>query len=274
VRGRSAQVAVAVAVASAPLGGKGIRSASSTDRKRKYSRSPSKKRAAIQNNAAKDKDEVVQPSSSSLTSLNTRPAPQHTTTMVEHCLLAMTSVALAYFLAAYQVHEKSILIAAVPFAALHLRLPLLSIWLSAASTWSMWPLLFKDGLLLPATALVAGYVYAGWPEKDWVGEGEALLPALRRLGLKTSADQVQRWLRKSVVISAAICGLLSAAAYLLPPPKNLPDLHPYLSAVVCAGGFLILLCLCVAIQYGWVREMQMEGEEEVVEEGQGARKGS
>jgi hypothetical protein len=53
-----------------------------------------------------------------------------------------------------QVHEKSILLPLMPLSLLATAEPLLLAWLPAVATFSMYPLLKKDGLLLCYIALL------------------------------------------------------------------------------------------------------------------------
>ncbi|CAG4931690.1 unnamed protein product [Colias eurytheme] len=71
-------------------------------------------------------------------------------------VLSLINVSLAFFLFSFQVHEKTILLAAIP-VALHLpNDPFMCFWFLLVSTFSMLPLLLKDQLLIPfiATALI------------------------------------------------------------------------------------------------------------------------
>jgi len=58
-------------------------------------------------------------------------------------------------LTSYEVHEKSILLAVVPLALLIREDPALVTWLQLLGTFSMFPLLVKDGLRIPYVACCA-----------------------------------------------------------------------------------------------------------------------
>jgi alpha-1,3-glucosyltransferase len=188
----------------------------------------------------------------------------------ERLLLSMGTCALAFFLASFQVHEKSILLAALPLAALYLRFPLLATWFTAASSWSLWPLLLKDGLLLPAAALTGAWLYvflaAGQEgegaEELGSAEGAAVAAGLRALGLQRRAGDGARlglWLRRGAIGSAAVALVLSVAAWRLPTPSSLPDLHPYASSVYAAALFCVALGVGSLIQVGWGAERRPGG---------------
>ena len=60
---------------------------------------------------------------------------------------------LAFFLFSFQVHEKSILLAVLPASLLLVRHPHSVVWFSLVASFSMYPLLVKDGLALATWAL-------------------------------------------------------------------------------------------------------------------------
>jgi alpha-1,3-glucosyltransferase len=64
----------------------------------------------------------------------------------EGFLWCMACVALSFFLFSFQVHEKSILLPAMPISLLCLRAPKLATAMPVLACVSMWPLLRKDGL--------------------------------------------------------------------------------------------------------------------------------
>lgn len=70
-------------------------------------------------------------------------------------VLAQTLVSLSFFLFSYQVHEKSILLCAIPALCLLPVFPLSSIYFCLVATLSLWPLLLKDHLAPACFALTA-----------------------------------------------------------------------------------------------------------------------
>ncbi|XP_063832894.1 dolichyl pyrophosphate Man9GlcNAc2 alpha-1,3-glucosyltransferase [Ostrinia nubilalis] len=73
-------------------------------------------------------------------------------------VLCLINVSLAFFLFSFQVHEKSILLVAIP-VALHLPDdPFMSFWFLLVSNFSMLPLLIKDGLIIPFVGLNVIYI--------------------------------------------------------------------------------------------------------------------
>ena len=64
----------------------------------------------------------------------------------EGFLWCMACVSTSFFLFSFQVHEKSILLPAMPISLLCLRAPKLATAMPVLACLSMWPLLRKDGL--------------------------------------------------------------------------------------------------------------------------------
>lgn len=73
-------------------------------------------------------------------------------------LLSLINSSLAFFLFSFQVHEKSILIVTLPIILNYPLNPNASVWFLMISTFSMFPLLHKDNLLIPYIALNGIYL--------------------------------------------------------------------------------------------------------------------
>lgn len=73
-------------------------------------------------------------------------------------LLCLINVSMAFFLFSYHVHEKSILLVALPVSLVSPYLPLASFWFLSIAHFSMLPLYLKDDLMIPAIALLGLYV--------------------------------------------------------------------------------------------------------------------
>uniref|UniRef100_A0A8C1WK26 Alpha-1,3-glucosyltransferase n=1 Tax=Cyprinus carpio TaxID=7962 RepID=A0A8C1WK26_CYPCA len=156
--------------------------------------------------------------------------------------LALVNTSLAFFLFSFQVHEKSILLVALPVCLVFNEIPLIATWFLLTSTFSMLPLLLKDGLLLPYVVTSLAFLFLSL----------YLLSALERsteeeLRLGLYRKLTQRWLPKlnlSRIIkwkfwfSLAAMAALSFTSVWLKPPAKLPDLFPVLVSVLSFLHFL------------------------------------
>jgi alpha-1,3-glucosyltransferase len=150
-------------------------------------------------------------------------------------LWGTASCSLGFFLASFQVHEKSILMALAPCTLLLWQDPAFVEWFSIVCTWSLWPLLQVDRLQVPYTC--------------------SLIIFIALIGLRSGqAHQLSVF---SGVLSPvpkltylAMLGLHIAEAFLV-PPSRLPDLYPVLWSVLgCAmfGFAWLITCSKLLIQ--------------------------
>lgn len=156
-----------------------------------------------------------------------------------HLFAALFVVSSSFFLASYQVHEKSVLMPALAATLMQAVLmsmqetrnsPLLQLFapfFTLVSVWTMWPLLSKDGLLLQASALTALYLLLFTP---WRLLGDVAVTRPRFL------------IAILLLLAMAAVSFLACA---VSPPSGLPDLWPYLSSVV--GCVAIGFCWCIAM---------------------------
>ena len=75
-------------------------------------------------------------------------------------LYALAGSSLSFFLFSFQVHEKSFLLPLLPLVLLSPRHPLLAAWAGAIATFSMFPLLRRDGHALTYLATQALFIAA------------------------------------------------------------------------------------------------------------------
>jgi alpha-1,3-glucosyltransferase len=73
-------------------------------------------------------------------------------------LSSLFNTSMAFFLFSYQAHEKSILLPLLPITLLNAEYGYLSVWLITTASFSMVPLLWKDGLVLAYTVLQIGSI--------------------------------------------------------------------------------------------------------------------
>ncbi|KAK7100329.1 dolichyl pyrophosphate Man9GlcNAc2 alpha-1,3-glucosyltransferase-like [Littorina saxatilis] len=124
---------------------------------------------------------------------------------VQRFKVALINAALVFFLFSFQVHEKSILIAVIPACLLVVEHPLVVTWFITISTFSMLPLLVKDGLLIPSVA--ATFICY-----------EVIRVTLHPLHNKAT------WIRVLHTLSILGAIILTVVSQVLTPPEKLPDL--------------------------------------------------
>lgn len=183
--------------------------------------------------------------------LAVRAPPPHALTRVY--ALALFNSALSFFLAAYQVHEKSVLLPALWAAALAGHFPLLSHAFGVVAAWTLWPLFRADGCLAAATAATVAWAVLSWPwdVRHSRREGGSGVRAVQYEALP-EVSALARWLRIPLAVAEArarsglvalyaLLGVVSAAAALDSGGNSLhsalPDVWPYATAVVGAALF-------------------------------------
>lgn len=153
-------------------------------------------------------------------------------------LYALVNSSLAFFLFSFQVHEKSILIAAIPAILIFPMEPFMVFWMLQVSTFSMFPLLHKDGLLgafigisvvyIILTKLIMDYT------KDQKHKDKSFLQILWRINSKREGVFMENLMILCFVLSTIAEILLILGFYFVQPPASLPFLHPLLiSAFSC-----------------------------------------
>jgi alpha-1,3-glucosyltransferase len=172
---------------------------------------------------------------------------------VDKFLLSVINSSLAFFLFSFQVHEKSILLAAVP-VALYLPLePLPCFWFLLISTFSMLPLLIKDGLLISYIALTVFYSVSVLLTVNFGIRNFSYSIAFTPPGMKTNQHTSKKSGRKVadmqpfvlwkhlfiiLVVSLAGCLVLTICSIALIPPSQYPDLFPLLISVYSCAHFI------------------------------------
>lgn len=141
-------------------------------------------------------------------------------------LWGATSTALAFFLASFQVHEKSILLAVAPLSLLWLDDPLFVSWFSIVATWTLWPLIRIDqleGAYFGITLIYLGLLWV-WSEN----------------ANKTPSFFSQSFFMKGLVPISAL-GMIGIhmLEIVVAAPIHLPDLFPVLWSIAGCG----MLCL-------------------------------
>ncbi|XP_038134297.1 dolichyl pyrophosphate Man9GlcNAc2 alpha-1,3-glucosyltransferase isoform X2 [Cyprinodon tularosa] len=155
-----------------------------------------------------------------------------------HFKLALVNSSLAFFLFSYQVHEKSILLAALPVCLLLNEFPFMSIWFLQASTFSMLPLFLKDGLLVPYTVTSVGYLFLTVYLLSALDESSEELGTYSKLFFFLPSKYLACIIRWKFYISIALMAVLSILSVALEPPTHLPDLFPVLASTTAFLQFL------------------------------------
>ncbi|KAK3556771.1 hypothetical protein QTP70_016685 [Hemibagrus guttatus] len=166
--------------------------------------------------------------------------------------LALVNSSLAFFLFSFQVHEKSILLPALPVCLLMNELPLMATWFLVASTFSMLPLLLKDGLLLPYVVTSLAFIYFSvylLSALEKPSEEELRLgPCHKLTQYCLSKHTLSLMIKCTFGVSLCVMAGLSFTSVALDPPAKLPDLFPVLVSVFSFFQFLVLLLYFNLIQ--------------------------
>ncbi|XP_059172595.1 probable dolichyl pyrophosphate Man9GlcNAc2 alpha-1,3-glucosyltransferase [Physella acuta] len=133
---------------------------------------------------------------------------------------ATINSALVFFLFSFHVHEKTILLAAIPSCLVLQSDPLGIIWFLLITVFSMLPLLIKDGLILPTIATVCLF---------WIYINHFLKPA------KDVPDNVVQIFQYSLLMACCIF----LATVFIPPPSQYPDLFPMIISIYSCGHFIM-----------------------------------
>ncbi|NXV32789.1 ALG6 glucosyltransferase, partial [Rissa tridactyla] len=159
---------------------------------------------------------------------------------------ALVSCALSFFLFSFQVHEKSILLVSVPVCLIINEIPFMATWFLLVSTFSMLPLLLKDGLLLPYAVTMLAFLSVCAASfsifEKTSAEDLQLKPfSLSLKGYVSWFKSFPKIVRSLFLLSVTLMGVLSLASAAVPPPHRLPDLFPLSVSVISCLHFLLFL---------------------------------
>lgn len=140
-------------------------------------------------------------------------------------LYGMMASALSFFLASFQVHEKSILMAVAPASLLLDEDFDFVYWFSIAATWTLWPLLVLDRLQVAYMGTLVLFGQIVWMRSLFLRDN------LRT----TSILQQNLWLGLIPTLSWTLIGFLHILEPLVTLPETLPDLFPVLWSIVGCG---------------------------------------
>ncbi|NXW52618.1 ALG6 glucosyltransferase, partial [Nyctiprogne leucopyga] len=159
---------------------------------------------------------------------------------------ALVSCALSFFLFSFQVHEKSILLVSVPVCLIINEIPFMATWFLLVSTFSMLPLLLKDGLLLAYAVTTLAFLSACVASfaifEKTSAEDLQLKPfSLSLKGYVSWFKSFPKIIRSLFLLSITLMGVLSLLSAAVHPPQRLPDLFPVSVSVISCLHFLLFL---------------------------------
>ncbi|XP_044285830.1 dolichyl pyrophosphate Man9GlcNAc2 alpha-1,3-glucosyltransferase isoform X3 [Varanus komodoensis] len=128
----------------------------------------------------------------------------------------LVSCALSFFLFSFQVHEKSILLVSIPVCLVINEIPFMSTWFLLVSTFSMLPLLLKDGLLLAYIVTTLAFLTvcaASFSIFEKTSEEDLQLKRL-----STSIRRYLPWFKNLPKVMKNLMGHLKAGTVKLPIP--------------------------------------------------------
>ncbi|XP_013384169.1 dolichyl pyrophosphate Man9GlcNAc2 alpha-1,3-glucosyltransferase isoform X2 [Lingula anatina] len=159
---------------------------------------------------------------------------------IDRFKLALVNSSMVFFLFSFQVHEKSILIAAIPVCLLLHERPFPCFWFLLISTFSMFPLLVMDGLVVATIATGLLYFTIATSNLDF-GPYTSYFPG-NRISVPQERNDVRLLIATMFWLSLLGSVVLAVASLTLTPPKKLPDLFPVLiSAYSCCHFVLFTL---------------------------------
>ncbi|NXW57000.1 ALG6 glucosyltransferase, partial [Eurystomus gularis] len=159
---------------------------------------------------------------------------------------ALVSCALSFFLFSFQVHEKSILLVSVPVCLIINEIPFMATWFLLVSTFSMLPLLLKDGLLLPYAATTLAFLsvcVASFAilEKTSAEDLQLKPFSLSMKGYVSCFKSFPKIVRSLFLLSVTLMGVLSLLSAAAQPPQRFPDLFPVAVSLISCLHFLLFL---------------------------------
>ena len=141
-------------------------------------------------------------------------------------LWGSASTGLAFFLASFQVHEKSILMALAPISLLVWEDSTFVIWFSIVATWTLWPLIRVDRLEVAYGCTLIVFATFAW------------LFVTSNRTTKSCFDRLT--ITKAIVpVSSLGMVILHVLEIAVTPPASLPDLIPVLWSIAGCGLFCV-----------------------------------
>lgn len=153
-------------------------------------------------------------------------------------LLCLVNGSLVFFLASFQVHEKSLLLSLVPASFLLPFESLIFTWFQVLGTFTMFPLLIRDGLRLPYFVMIVLYCSLSqilYEYQKWKNLQVKSVPNEKEFQV------IPRWLKLPFLkISYAGMLILHLMELFIKPPLRYPDLYPVLFSLYGLGNLLVM----------------------------------
>jgi len=158
-------------------------------------------------------------------------------------LWGSAGTSLSFFLASFQVHEKSILLPLAPLSLLIMEAPTFIIWVSLVATWSLWHLLQMDRLQVPyvcISVLFCVVVRACFAPRSG---GGSIQPTKTRTN-EGCCSVLARWgsvCFTTWLVPASFVGMagLHLMELLITPPSHMPDIFPVLWVIEGCSFFCV-----------------------------------
>lgn len=144
-------------------------------------------------------------------------------------LVSLTNASMAFFLFSYHVHEKSILLPALPVSLLIPYRPRACIWFLCVAHFSMLPLYISDGVVLPAAIVFLLY----------------FILAFFSVGFNRRCNH---WMRLAFSLSAGGSTLLTLLSLTCTPPTSYPYLWTLLISLFSFGHFVAFFLYFLILQ--------------------------
>lgn len=170
-------------------------------------------------------------------------------------LWGSVGTSLAFFLASFQVHEKSILFALAPLSLLDAPMQLAQ-WFSVCSTWSLWHLLVVDQLHCVYFILLVIYLCFILSKLDYDNEKQIQIPRGR------FAKVVQMLYKSFLPLSILLMIILHIAEAFVVPPPALPDIFPVLWVVVGCASFVAMWVASLGMLSTFLSQSKIFNEKE------------
>ncbi|ORX88995.1 ALG6, ALG8 glycosyltransferase [Basidiobolus meristosporus CBS 931.73] len=131
-------------------------------------------------------------------------------------IYSLCVVSLSFFLFSFQVHEKTILLPILPVSMLILEEPVAVPWFINVATFSMFPLLKRDGLMIPYFIMLCLW--------NWLGN---------------FLERPKKYTLVLNLLSYVTMVAIHALEFLVVPPAKYPDIFTMLNVIFSCGMFTL-----------------------------------